>query len=247
MQVLVVGAGAMGRWFGRCLRAHDSSFDIRVFDADPAAAQAAAEALSASVDDGGPVDLVCVAVPIPVTGDAIAAHADRARAAVIDLAGVMADPLDAMADAAPALERASFHPLFAPANVPGTVAACVAQSGPTIDRVRAAMADRGNQIFETDAATHDDAMATVQASAHAAVLAFGLAAEAVDSRFHTPVSRHLFDALAAVTGGDARVYADIQATFPGADRVADAAARIADADREAFDECYREASEPVDR
>ncbi|MFW6436944.1 MAG: prephenate dehydrogenase, partial [Halococcoides sp.] len=92
---------------------------------------------------------------------------------------------------------------------------------------------------------HDRAMETVQASAHAAVLAFGLAAESVDERFHTPVSRALFEALEAVTGGEPRVYADIQATFPGAEQVADAAARIAAADRAAFEACYREADEPL--
>lgn len=249
MQVLVVGAGAMGQWFARCLRADDRTHEIRFLDTDRAVARTAADALDATVASDSPsaVDLVCVAVPIPATAAAIETHGPRARAAVIDLAGVMADPLDAMAAVAPDRERASFHPLFAPANAPGTVAAVVDHAGPTIDRVRAAMADRGNRVFETDATKHDEAMATVQASAHAAVLAFGIAAKSVDRRFHTPVSRALFDALADVTGGESRVYADIQDAFPGADRVADAAARIADADREGFEACYHEAGEAVDR
>jgi len=249
MQVLVVGAGAMGQWFARCLRADDRADEIRFFDTDEAAARAAADALDAmdASDSPADADLVCVAVPIPATTDAIETFGSFAREAVVDLAGVMADPLDAMAATAPDCERASFHPLFAPANAPGTVAAVIDRSGPTIDRVRAAMADRANRVFETDAATHDDAMATVQASAHAAVLAFGIAAEPVDSRFHTPVSGALFDALADVTGGESRVYADIQEAFPGADRVATAAARIAEADRADFEDCYREAGEALDR
>ncbi len=51
----------------------------------------------------------------------------------------------------------------------------------------------------------------------------------------------LDDLVDRVTNGSPHVYADIQATFEGAEAVADAAARIAEADREAFEALYREA------
>ncbi len=44
-----------------------------------------------------------------------------------------------------------------------------------------------------------------------------------------------------VTGGDHRVYGDIQTAFDGAEEVAAAARRVADADEEAFERLYREA------
>jgi len=80
----------------------------------------------------------------------------------------------------------------------------------------------------------------VQASAHTAVLAFALAAEDVPDAFQTPISEDLFELVEQVTGGEARVYADIQAAFDGADDVAEAARRIADADDERFAELYED-------
>lgn len=44
-------------------------------------------------------------------------------------------------------------------------------------------------------------------------------------------------------GGTPRVYADIQETFAGADAVADAATRVADADSAELEALYREATQ----
>jgi len=241
MNLLVVGAGAMGRWFAD---ATATAFgDVAFADADPEAAAAAAgrvsgRAVGLSTDET--FDAVCIAVPIPVATEAIATHAERAERAVLDVTGSARDPVAAMREHAPDCERVSLHPLFAPANAPGNVAAVVDAPGPVTDEVRAALADRGNEVFETSAEEHDRAMETVQAQAHTAVLAFGLAAEEVPAEFQTPVSAALFDVLEQVTGGDPRVYADIQEAFDGAGDVAEAARRLADADGEAFADLYRE-------
>ncbi|MFB6217567.1 MAG: prephenate dehydrogenase, partial [Halobacteriaceae archaeon] len=106
---------------------------------------------------------------------------------------------------------------------------------------RGALADRGNTLVEVTPEEHDEAMRTVQGRAHAAVLAFGLAAEEVPEGLETPVYEALSEVLAQVTGGTPRVYADIQAAFDGADDVAAAARRIAGADREAFADLYEDA------
>jgi prephenate dehydrogenase len=84
-------------------------------------------------------------------------------------------------------------------------------------------------------------METVQAGAHAAVLAYALAAGEVREEFATPVSTAMDDLVATVTGGTPRVYREIQETFPGAEAVADAARRVADAEGDAYDDLYREA------
>jgi len=246
METLVVGAGSMGRWLGTVLRESDCSVSLSYLDAADERARAAAEATggrAVPAGDDDVFDLVCVAVPIPAAHGAIAAHADSARHALLDVTGTMAEPIAAMREYAPDCERVSLHPLFAPANEPGNVPVVADEPGPRTDAVRAALAARDNALFETDAATHDRMMETVQARTHAAVLAFALAAETVPDRFHTPVSADLTSLAARVTGGDPRVYADIQGAFDGAGDVADAARRLAAADADEFDRLYTDAGD----
>ena len=169
-----------------------------------------------------------------------------AQRAVFDLSGVMADPLSALADAAPDRERASFHPLFAPPRVPGNVAVVTDRDGPTLEAIRAAMTAAGNTVFETTAAEHDAAMETVQAGAHTAVLAYALVAGDVREEFATPVSTRLTDLARTVTEGSPAVYAEIQSAFEGAESVAAAAESIAAADDEAFAALYERAKRNVD-
>ena len=241
MNLLVVGAGAMGRWFGEAV-----GCEVAFADADPdAATDAAAEvggrAVALKTDES--FSTVCVAVPIPAATEAIAEHAGKAESAVVDVTGVMADPLAAMAEHAPDRERLSLHPLFAPANAPGNVATVADAEGPTTDRLLSSLRERGNDVVETTPQEHDEAMSTVQASAHAAVLAFALAADPVPEGLRTPVYDRFDDLVATVTGGDPRVYADIQAAFDGAEDVATAARRVADADPEAFERLYEAAGD----
>ncbi|MEF8855354.1 MAG: prephenate dehydrogenase, partial [Haloarculaceae archaeon] len=186
-------------------------------------------------------EVVCVAVPIQAATEAIAEAADRAEAAILDLTGTMAEPVETMAVHAADLERLSLHPLFAPESEPGNVAAVPVTGGPVTDLVRETLTARGNEWFETTPAAHDEAMETVQARTHAAVLAFALAREDVEDRFHTPISGPLSDLADQVTDGDARVYADVQAAFDGAEDVAAAARRLAEADEEAFGTLYEDA------
>jgi prephenate dehydrogenase len=246
METLVVGAGAMGRWLGEVLTGeYPDPVDLSFLDTDPDRARSAAAAVGGrAVDPESPgnFDLVCVAVPIPAANDAIAAYGDAAEHAILDVTGTMTGPIEAMAEYAPDRERASLHPLFAPENEPGNVPVAVDSGGRILDGVLTALRQRGNEVFETTAEHHDEAMETVQARTHAAVLAFGLAASPVPDGFETPISAGLAELAEQVTDGEGRVYADIQSAFDGADDVAAAAQRIADADREIFKELYEEAS-----
>ena len=244
MDVLVVGGGTMGQWIGRALGSRDRISEIAVTDTDRDAASAAATAVDGRVADSDEqFDLVAVAVPIPAAKEAIAANAPRAREAVCDLTGTMAAPIAAMREYAPDRERLSLHPLFAPANEPGNVPVVVDSDGPICRTVMETLADRGNDLVETTAGEHDRAMETVQARAHAAVLAYAIAAEPVPERFHTPVSAQLQALADGVLDGHARVYADIQAAFDGAEDVAAAADEIADADHEQFRQLYERAGD----
>jgi prephenate dehydrogenase len=232
MDVLVVGAGAMGTWFARTV-----DEPVAFYDHDVAAAEAAAAAVDGRVvtaDGENAFDLVCLAVPIDALEPAAREHADRAREAVVDVTGVMERAVSILGTVAPERERVSLHPLFAPANAPGRIAVVPDAPGPTTEWLEGRLIEAGNEPFETTAAEHDRAMETVQTSAHAAILAYGIAADDVPDAFQTPVSETLSDLVAQVAGGTPSVYADIQAAFEGADRVADAAREIADADRADF-------------
>jgi prephenate dehydrogenase len=246
MELLVVGAGEMGTWVARTASAYwEDDLDVAFVDSDPDVAASAAGTLdgrTVPTDTEERFDAVCVAVPIPAVEDAIATYADNATAATLDVSGVMSDPVVAMRDHAPDCERVSLHPLFSATNAPGRVAVVADAAGPTTDEFGVALAAAGNDLFETTVAEHDRAMETIQARAHAAVLAFGLAADDVPEPFRTPVSRQLFAALDSVVGDTPRVYADIQAAFEGAADVAEYADRLAEADRETFTRLYRQAS-----
>jgi prephenate dehydrogenase len=260
--LLIVGAGAVGRWIAGVLACEDTAF----CDTDPQVASEAAAAVGGRVvepDSEERFDVVAVAVPISAATDAIATHTPRAERAIVDVTGTMGEPVAAMAEHAPDLEGLSLHPLFAPEHAPGTVAmvtdAAESPGGDDDDRengdesdidsvaaeIEAALRAAGNEPFVTTPAEHDRAMRTVQARTHAAVLAFALAAEPVDERFHTPVSRALSQIATRVTRGDPEIYAEIQATFEGSEGVAAAVARLADADPREFEALYHEAGKSL--
>ncbi|WP_181692200.1 NAD(P)-binding domain-containing protein [Natronomonas sp. LN261] len=238
MQLLVVGAGEMGRWFAR----QGGADTVAFADRDPAtaheAATAADDARVVELDTDETFDVVCLAVPMSAVPDAIAEHAGRATEAVVDVSGEMRDSVAALRTHAEGCERASFHPLFSAANAPGNVPVVVDRGGATVDRIRAALDAAGNEVFETSPSTHDRAMETVQAKAHTAVLAYALTAEEIDPRFHTSLSEPLSELVDGTLGNTPEVYAEIQDRFEGASSVADAARRIAEADRDAFVELY---------
>lgn len=240
MRLLVVGAGEMGQWFAQSVAAE---FDIAIRDTDPAAARETANALDVRIaDDDEAFDVVVFAVPMTAIDAAVAAHAGSAERALVDVTGEMADAVTAMRHHGSELERLSLHPLFAATNAPGNIAAVADNSGPVTDAVRAALTDAGNRVFDTTVEEHDRAMETVQAKAHAAVLAYALTADDVPEEFHTPLSGPLEELADQVTDNTPQVYAEIQERFDGAEAVAKAARRIADADPETFAELYEEAS-----
>ncbi len=243
MRVLIVGAGEIGRWFaGVC----EGWLSVTFTDVDERAAESAATATNAEhvlPEDITPVSVVCTAVPLRETPRVIARYAQYAETAMIDVSGSMREPLDAMGESTDSIERISIHPLFAPENAPGNVAIVSADEGPVGATLQQRLEARGNTTFETTPEAHDRAMETVQAKAHAALLAYALAADSVDERFHTPISAGLTDLVSTVLDGTPRVYADIQAQFPGAEEIAREADRIAHADPTTFESLYRQAAD----
>ena len=242
MDLLVVGAGEMGRWFAEEMVGVVNRIDF--YDIDSNAAVETAATLDAGWidhDDDTAYDIVCIAVPMSVATDSIRDHAGRIEQAMVDITGSMTEPLDAMRTHLTGHERLSIHPLFSAANAPGSIAVVSDTTGPVTETILDVLAQRGNTLVATTASEHDKAMETVQAKVHAAILAFALAAEPVPKGLETPIYRELDNLARAVTHGTPQVYAEIQARFEGAITVADAAREIADADRETFERLYRDA------
>ncbi|MFW5937774.1 MAG: prephenate dehydrogenase/arogenate dehydrogenase family protein [Halanaeroarchaeum sp.] len=240
MDVLIVGAGGVGRWLGTVVDG-----PVAFADADPAAATVAAsevpDADTAALDGDETFDVVAVAVPMRVAETVLESQAPRAERALVDLTGSMVGPLETMASVAPGLERVSYHPLFAPDRAPGRIAVSTGESGPATDEIANAFEAAGNDLVHVGAEEHDEAMRTIQGRVHASLLAFGLVADDVPPELATPVYDALEDLRDRVTAGNPTVYADIQSTFDGATEVADAARRIADADRDEFEALYDDA------
>jgi len=241
MEAVIVGAGAVGRWVAGLLER-----SVAFADVDPAVAEAAADALGdrarvVPLDTTEDFDLVVVAVPMRVATETIRDFGPRATGALVDLTGAMVEPLQAMEEAAPDVERASLHPLFAPEHAPGRVAMSRDTDGPTIAGLRDRLEAAGNEIVEVDPEVHDEAMETIQGRAHAAIIAFGLAAEQVPEALATPVYEDIAALRERVTSGSPGVYADIQAAFDGARDIERAAGRLADADRDDFEALYDDA------
>lgn len=241
MDALIVGAGAVGRWFATILQG-----PVAFADVDRSAAQSAATDLgdrgsATHLDGSDTYDLVVVAVPMRAATDSIRETVSRAETAIVDLTGSMGPPLDAMARHGPDLTRASLHPLFAPEHAPGRVALSVGSGGPTVETLRDRLEAAGNTVVDVAPETHDEAMRTIQGRAHAAILAFGLAADDVPEDLATPVYEGLQALRERVTAGSPGVYADIQATFDGAEDIERAADRLARADRDEFQHLYDDA------
>jgi len=246
MNLLVVGAGTMGRWFAASIADPDSEFAFADTDFDVATAAAdALDGRAVSLDTDDRFDGVCLAVPISTVETAVAEHAPKAERAIIDVTGDMTAPIEAMGTHAANRERLSLHPLFAPENAPGRVAVVADATGPVTDTVRERLAER-NTLFETTPEEHARAMRTVQVRAHAAVMAYALAGEAVPEAFETPISGPLDSLAEQVLSGSPEIYAEIQDTFEGAKAVATAAERIAEADKAEFETLYREARDAMD-
>ncbi len=241
MRVAIIGAGSMGSWFAELV---DGWLEPIIVDVNEQRAIELATHVGcdhATIGDLESVPVICTAVPIPATVDVLEQVAPISTTAVIDLSGTMTAPIATMREHSPSCERISIHALFAPDNEPGNVAAVIEEPNVVWETLRTRLESRDNRVFKTDARTHDQAMETVQAKVHAAIIAYALAADPVDDRFHTPISAELADLAEAVLSGSARVYADIQEAFDGADDLARAANDLAEADPDRFEALYREA------
>lgn len=124
-------------------------------------------------------------------------------------------------------EYLSLHPMFAPrvGFAERAVAAIKVQGGPRSDAMLQLIRSWGAKVHVLSAEDHDRTTAVLQAGVHAALLAWGQAANLSKvsrdllDQLATPVSKPAFELLERMAGGDAGVYEAIQSENPYAQSV----------------------------
>ncbi len=206
MDVLIVGAGSMGTWFGSAIDGRVAFADV---DADAAsrAADAVGVGRGSSRWDG-------VRCRLSRGADGSRCRRGR-RARAASEAGARrcirrdGAALEAMAEHAPDRERLSLHPLLRPNARPDRSPSSAIGRGR-----RPTPSARRSPTVETTCSRRRRPNTTRRwrrfRRRHAAVLSFALAAESVPDGFETPVYEQLRALAQQVTAGTPRVYADIQ-------------------------------------
>jgi 4-amino-4-deoxyprephenate dehydrogenase len=173
-------------------------------------------------------ETVVLAVPEQVALAALPALARELRpgSLIVDTLSVKTAIAAALAEHAAHLQAVGLNPMFAPSlGFDGrALAAVVVHDGPRARALLDAAARRGARVAEVGAGEHDRIAAATQALTHAAVLAFGLALDALGvgvdelAPLATPPHLTLLALLARIASGAPATYWDVQAGNPHAPR-----------------------------
>jgi chorismate mutase/prephenate dehydrogenase len=251
--VVVGGAGRMGRWMVRFLRAQQFKVDV----VDPAAP----EELDRSGRELLPsADLIICAVPPRSVIDFYRSLKGRPPVGLVcDIASIKTPLIDAITELQDIGVRVgSFHPMFGPTAVllrGEDVVVCDTGDREGLEDVCALFAPTTARIFKVDLEEHDRLMAEILALAHATTLAFSVAQrESHVTPVHSTTYRALEELATSLAQESPDVYFEIQADNPHAaaavERLGRALERLTDAvsrrDREAFGSLMRRASAGAD-
>lgn len=164
--LIVGGAGALGRLFGRLFEAAGAT--VRVLDKDDW------DDVEGLVDG---VDLVLVATPIAITNDIIAQLPDLPKNCILaDLTSIKQQPLSAMLahHHGPVV---GLHPMFGPQQKNLAKQLIVVTHGRDPEAyhwVLDALCRWGAHIHQIEAAEHDQSMAFIQVLRHLSTFAYGI-------------------------------------------------------------------------
>ncbi|MEM2674026.1 MAG: prephenate dehydrogenase/arogenate dehydrogenase family protein [Candidatus Hadarchaeales archaeon] len=214
MEVLIVGAGAMGEWFARLFKRW--GWEVWVTDADERKARRVSERLG--VKFGREVltraDVVLVAVPISSTPSVLEEVGARMKrgSLLMEVASVKEQTVAGMQRLKSAqLELVALHPLFGPgaSELRGERFAFIpVRAGRIFEQVRERLEAEGARLFKTDWREHDQKMARVQALSHLILLLYLKLCER--GELQTRLSRSLAEVAKALLAGNPSVYYDIQ-------------------------------------
>jgi prephenate dehydrogenase len=214
MEVLVIGAGAMGGWFARLFKSW--GWKVWVTDIDCRKSATLAKELDVEVGDEilPQADLVLVAVPISSTPTVVREVGGRMKkgALLMEVSSVKEQVISVMKELKSCqIELVALHPLFGPGatGVKGERFAFIpVKTGKLFKEVRRKLEKEGATLIKVDAEKHDLIMARVQALTHLLLLLYLQTCE--KGEFQTHLSASLLELAKAMLAGNPSIYYEIQ-------------------------------------
>jgi prephenate dehydrogenase len=215
MEVLIVGAGAMGGWFARLFRKW--GWEVWLKDVEQKKSMALARELGAKVGDEilPQADLVLVAVPISSTPAVLREVIGRMKkgALLLEVSSVKERVVSTMQELrSNPVELVALHPLFGPGaeNLRGERFAFIPiRAGRVFKEIRNRLEGEGAILIKTKAEEHDSAMARAQALTHLLLLCYLRLCER--GKLQTHLSATFLELAKAVLAGNPSVYYEVQA------------------------------------
>lgn len=223
MELAVLGAGAMGRWFAKF--AGDRGWEVSITDIDGRKARRVSEELNINLSDSNEAaardaGVVLVAVPIKETPQVIEEVAGSVAedSLLVDIASVKEGPVTKMEEIDVDCELASIHPLFGPGTESledQNIISIPVKVGERYQRFKDILSSSGAQIKEMKAEEHDRLMSVVQSLTHLTLLIYVSAFNSMKSSgealsFQTPMFKKLIDVTKAFLNEDPKLCGDIQ-------------------------------------
>jgi prephenate dehydrogenase len=214
MEVLVVGAGAMGAWFARLFKKW--GWGVWLTDVDQRKSRNLAKELGVKTGEEilPQADLVLVAVPISSTPAVLREICGRMKkgALLMEISSVKEQVVSTMLELkSNPVELVALHPLFGPGaeSLRGERFAFIPiREGKAFGEVRGRLEGEGAVLIKTKAEEHDSAMARTQALTHLLLLCYLRLRER--GKLQTHLSEAFLELAKAVLSGSPSVYYEIQ-------------------------------------
>lgn len=180
MNLAILGAGKMGRWFAKLGK--EMNWNVKISDLDQEKARQVADELNlkfSKTNEGAvrEAEIVIVSVPIkktPAVIRKIGEHLEE-NTLLMDIASVKEQAVEAMKSLETNSELASIHPLFGPGaedlNDKNIVSVPV-RTGELYEQFKKTLSERGARIEEMEADEHDQVMSLTQSLTHFTLLTF---------------------------------------------------------------------------
>lgn len=222
MKVVIIGAGAMGKWLANF--AKQNLGEVTVADINPARAKEVASELGASAkpvkEAAAQAEILLVSVPISKTSETVRSLAEVAPkgALLADIASVKSEVVEVMRRVKTDIELVSVHPLFGPgaASVAGKdIVVVPVKPGKRYSELKKRLVELGARVTEMDAEQHDRLMAIIQCMTHFVLLAYLTAIKSMKGLkfargLRTPMFASLMNLAKAVLAGNPEVYGELQ-------------------------------------
>lgn len=223
MELAILGAGEMGKWFAKFWSKRN--WEVTITDADEEKARKVAKELGLETAEGNSeavkeADIVLVAVPIEETPKVIGEVSSSLKddALLLDIASVKEEIVEKMKKMDVNSELISIHPLFGPGadTLDGKrIVSIPVKAGDKYQDFKDTLSDSGAKIEEMKAAEHDRIMSITQSLTHFILLTYLSTLNSMKDfpkakAFQTPIFKQLLDLSKAFLKENPEVCGDIQ-------------------------------------